>query len=93
MEEQLRRLSHERGGFSLIAAPALSLPLMAVANDYGVFTLYAAPAFLAMVLILALRYRRLPQGAERQQFRWAAFGLAAGVALLILRLPAAAVAI
>lgn len=75
--------------FSLVAVPLISLPLMLLANDYGSFTLYAAPAFLVTIAILSLRYRRLPQGAERQQFRWAALGLAAGVVLLILRLPAA----
>lgn len=41
------------------------------------------------VLAIALRYRRLPQGAERQQVRWVLFGFAAGTALLALALVAA----
>lgn len=58
--------------------------------EYTQFTLVAAPLFLATIIVLALRFRRLPQGVERQQFRWAAFGLIAGVLLLIARLPASA---
>jgi len=40
-------------------------------------------AFLAVgVACLALRYRRLSPGTERQQIRWAMFGFVAGIALV-----------
>jgi hypothetical protein len=55
--------------------------------EYSQFTLITAPLFLATIIILALRFRRVPAGVERQQFRWAAFGLIVGVLLLIARLP------
>ncbi len=37
---------------------------------------------------LAWRYRRTPAGPERQQFKWAAFGLVGGTALLMLSVAA-----
>ena len=37
---------------------------------------------LGLLLMLPLRYRRLPPGIERQQIKWAAFGFAAGLVLL-----------
>ncbi len=73
--------------FSLILVPAILLPAIFSATEYSQFTLFTAPAFIAVIVVLALRYRRLPQGVERQQFRWAAFGFSAGVTLLILRWP------
>lgn len=46
-------------------------------------------AFTAIgVLSIALPYRRLPPGLERQQVRWALFGFAAGTILLLLALAA-----
>ena len=46
-------------------------------------------AFLGLsVLAIALRYRRLPAGAERQQIRWVLFGFASGTALLALAITA-----
>ena len=43
----------------------------------------AITALLAIgVAALALRYRRLPPGMERQQLRWSLFGFAAGVTLI-----------
>jgi len=77
--------------FGLIAAPAVLTPAISFGSEYGQFLLFTAPAFLMVIIIMALRYRLLPQGTERQQFRWAAFGFAAGVILLILRFPAALV--
>ncbi len=71
--------------FSLIAVPLVYLPLISIGVDYSNFSLLTAPAFIVLVVILALRYRRLPAGAERQQFRWVAFGLTAGVFTLLLR--------
>jgi hypothetical protein len=38
-----------------------------------------------MLAFLMLRYRRLRAGPERQQFRWVALGIAAGVLTLLLR--------
>jgi hypothetical protein len=73
----------------LVLAPVLLLPAMFFVLEYTQFTLVAAPLFLATIVILALRFRLVPAGVERQQFRWAAFGLIAGVLLLIARLPAA----
>lgn len=73
--------------YSLIVVPLILLPAMFRAIEYSQFTLFAAPFFLAIVVILALRYRRLTQGVERQQLRWAAFGLIAGILLLVGRFP------
>jgi hypothetical protein len=75
---------------AIVLVPVLLLPAMFFVLEYSQFTLLAAPLFLATIIILALRFRRLPQGVERQQFRWAAFGLIVGVLLLIARLPASA---
>lgn len=74
---------------ALVLVPVLLIPAMFFALEYTQFTLIAAPLFVATIIILALRFRRVPAGVERQQFRWAAFGLIAGVLLLIARLPAA----
>ncbi len=71
----------------LVLAPILLLPAMFFVLEYSQFTLMAAPLFLVTIIILALRFRRVPAGVERQQFRWAAFGLIVGVLLLIARLP------
>lgn len=75
--------------FALVLVPVLLIPAMFFVLEYSQFTLVTAPLFLATIVILALRFRRVPAGVERQQFRWAAFGLIAGVLLLIARLPAA----
>ncbi len=71
--------------FSLLAVPLVYLPLISIGVDYSNFSLLTAPAFIALVAILVLRYRRVPAGTERQQFRWVAFGLTAGVFTLLLR--------
>jgi hypothetical protein len=71
--------------FSLVVVPLAYLPLAPFGVDYSNVALYTAPAYVALIAILALRYGRLPAGAERQQFRWVAFGLAAGVFTLLLR--------
>lgn len=73
--------------FSPLVMPLVYAPLVLVYGDFSNFLVFTIPAFLALVAILILRYRRLPEGAERQQFRWVAFGLAVGVSMLILRLP------
>ncbi|HYD73083.1 MAG TPA: hypothetical protein VEF55_08095, partial [Candidatus Binatia bacterium] len=72
---------------ALVVVPVLLIPAIFFAIEYSQFTLFAAPLFLATIIILALRFRSLPQGVERQQFRWAAFGLIVGVFILIARLP------
>jgi hypothetical protein len=77
--------------FALVLAPVLLIPAMFAAIEYTQFTLIAAPLFLATIVILALRFRHVPAGVERQQFRWAAFGLIAGVLLLITRWPVSSV--
>lgn len=73
--------------FSLVVVPAVLLPTIFAAIEYSQFTLFTAPAFIAVVVVLALRYRTLPPSVKRQQFRWAAFAFSAGVILLILRWP------
>ncbi|HSM94439.1 MAG TPA: hypothetical protein VLT91_00245 [Rhizomicrobium sp.] len=73
--------------FSLVVVPLVLAPLMFFAAEYSQFSLFSAPGFLAVIVILALRYRQLGAGAERQQFRWVAFSLAAGVITLIMRVP------
>ncbi len=72
--------------FSLIAVLGF-IPAVFSASEDAEFTLFTAPAFIAIVVMLALRYRRLTPGAERQQLRWAAFGIAAGIILQLLRIP------
>ena len=71
--------------YGLVIVPLASAVLLFVVSSGALFPLYAAPAFLALLTILTLRYRNLPAGVERQQFRWVAFGLAATVFLLLLR--------
>lgn len=75
--------------FSLVAAPLLFIPAGLLAADHDQYSLFLAPGFVAIVAILALRYRRIARGVERQQFRWVAFGLAAGVLVLLARIPMA----
>jgi hypothetical protein len=71
----------------LVLAPVMLLPAMFFVLEYSQFTLVAAPLFLATIVVVALRFQRVPAGVERQQFRWAAFGLIVGVLLLVARLP------
>lgn len=52
----------------------------------GAATLAYGALTLAAVAVLALRYRALPAGAERQQLRWAFLGFALGSAMLMLGL-------
>jgi hypothetical protein len=74
---------------ALVLAPVLLIPAIFFAIEYTQFTLFAAPLFLATIIILALRFRQVPAGVERQQFRWAAFSFIAGVLILIARAPMA----
>src|SRR5205085_5012850 len=71
--------------FSIVVMPLIYAPLMFRVTSYGDFSLLTVPAFLAIIVILALRYRRLRVGSERQQFRWVTFGIAAGILTLLLR--------
>lgn len=71
--------------FNLILAPLLFAPMILKVEGYGNFAMLTAPAFLALIALLVLRYRKLPAGAERQQFRWVALALAAGVLTLLSR--------
>ena len=70
---------------SLVAVPLVYVPLILSAPDYSNFSLMTAPAFLAVIVLLAWRYRALRLGTERQQFRMVAFGLAAGILILLAR--------
>lgn len=72
--------------FSLVIVPLMLIPAIFFAADYSQFAIFTAPGFIAMIAVLALRYRRLPSGIERQQFRWVAFGLAMGTFMLLGRL-------
>jgi hypothetical protein len=71
--------------FGLIVIPLASIPVIASISSAAFFPLFMSPVFLAQLAILTLRYRKLPAGAERQQFRWVVFGLAATVVILLLR--------
>jgi hypothetical protein len=71
--------------FSLVAVPLVYVPLILSAAEYSNFSLLTAPAFLAVIVLLAWRYRTLRLGTERQQFRMVAFGLTAGVFILLAR--------
>lgn len=71
--------------FSIILAPLLFAPMVLKVEGYGNFAMLTTPAFLGLIGLLALRYRKLPAGTERQQFRWVALGLAVGVLTLLSR--------
>ena len=43
----------------------------------------AVPCVVAAIAALAVRLRRAPPGSERQQLKWVAFGLAAGLVLIL----------
>lgn len=70
---------------SIVVMPLIYAPLVFSVTGYGNFSLLTVPAFLAIIAILVLRYRRLRVGSERQQFRWVTFGIAAGLLTLLLR--------
>jgi hypothetical protein len=73
--------------FSLILVPLLYAPLILTVDGYGNFAMLTAPAFLVLITLLIMRYRELPVGGERQQFRWVAFSLAVGVLTFLSRIP------
>ncbi|HEY0013816.1 MAG TPA: hypothetical protein VGB79_13310 [Allosphingosinicella sp.] len=45
-------------------------------------TIYSSAILLASVVALVLRYRRLPVGLERQQIKWAVFGIAGAILIM-----------
>jgi hypothetical protein len=66
------------------AVPLLLLPVLAVTWSSGPQGSVVALGFLlAALAALVARYRRLDPGVERQQLRWAFFGLAVGLSLQI----------
>lgn len=60
---------------------AVFVSLPNVNEDVQAFT--ALAALLAMLVGQVRRFRRLPAGIERQQIKWAAFGFAAGLLLIL----------
>jgi len=73
-------------------APALLLSaiafLIGLAGIAGLlprswFVPAAAPCVVAAIIALVSRMRRAPPGTERQQLKWVAFGLATGLALIL----------
>ncbi len=71
--------------FSLVLAPLLFAPMIFKVEGYGNFALLTTPAFVALIALMVLRYQKLPAGPERQQFRWVALGLGAGIITLLSR--------
>ena len=71
--------------FSLVLAPLLFAPFMLKVEGFGKFAFLTAPAFPALFAVWALHYRKLPVGAERQQFRWVGFGIVGGTLTLLSR--------
>lgn len=53
------------------------------AADWGSIGLVAISILLGVALVM-LRYSKMPKGPERQQMKWAVFGLAAGLSLWML---------
>lgn len=73
------------------AVPVLLLPLFVILNlffpDARQFGFLLGGVFFLLALsALILRYRRLDGGAQRQQLRWAFFGLVIGIALEVVAL-------
>jgi len=71
--------------------PALSLPIIAMLDPDGAAGV-AAGGFIVLSILAALisRYRRVGNGAERLQLRWAFLGLVAGMGLLALSIAGSA---
>jgi hypothetical protein len=67
----------------LIAGVPLAIFLCLPDVDGDLQGLVGAVALLAMLVGQAIRYRRLKSGIERQQLKWAAFGFACGLLLLL----------
>lgn len=66
------------------AVPVLLLPVLAVTWSSGLQGSVVALGFLLTALAaLVTRYRKLDPGVERQQLRWAFFGLAVGLSLQV----------
>ncbi len=66
----------------LLCGIALAIFVSLPAVDANLQVLVGIGALLAVLLAQVRRYRRLQSGIERQQIKWAAFGFAAGFALL-----------
>lgn len=64
-----------------VAAP-LSVFISLESIDPNLQTAVSVLIPLALLLMQAFRYRRLPAGIERQQIKWAGFGFAAGLVLV-----------
>jgi hypothetical protein len=70
------------------AAPFLALPIFVFLDLFfpdsrQLGFLLGSGFFLLALMALVLRYRKLDAGAQRQQLRWAFFGLAVGTALQV----------
>lgn len=66
----------------LVAGIALAIFVSLHNVDPNVQVFVGIGALLAMLIGQARRYRRLPDGIERQQIKWAAFGFASGFVLV-----------
>lgn len=72
--------------WSLIAVPIFLIPPYFGFREFGIFGALATPGLLVVAALLALRYRRLLPGAERQQIRWVALGLSAAAVCFVVRM-------
>lgn len=66
----------------MVAAPALSVPLLFddLPTLVGTAIAFVLPLFLLVCHVI--KYRRFAPGIERQQVKWAAFGFASGLLML-----------
>lgn len=76
------RLSSRWVQLALVALPVLPI---VVATSPSLLALELGVSIFCTLAVVALvaRYRRLPEGAERQQMRWVFFGFVTGMVLLI----------
>ncbi len=68
--------------WTIVAAPVLAVPLMIDSIPMPILSTIAFVAPLGLVLSHLTKFRRYPEGIERQQIKWAAFGFASGLAVL-----------
>jgi hypothetical protein len=66
----------------LLAAPLLAVPLTIESLPLPLMSTIAFVAPLGLMVTHTIKYRRYPEGIQRQQIKWAAFGFASGLSVL-----------
>ena len=75
----------------LVGAPLLAAPLMIDSIPLPIMTTIAFVAPLGLFASHAMKFRSYPEGIERQQIKWAAFGFASGLTVLAVTFYLAAI--